>query len=193
MKYLEEKIKKNGQILPGDILKVDSFLNHQIEVEAVDEIGKEFARLFSDIKPNKILTIEASGIAMAYSTAKHMSNQLIVFAKKNRAANMSGNVYEAKERSYTRGVEYTIQVSKEYLNENDKVLIIDDFLANGEAMNALIEICKQAKAEVLAVGAVIGKMYQPGYERIKKLCPRVEVLAKVKSMDDNGGIEFCVD
>ena len=190
MKLLEDKIIKDGQILPGDILKVDSFLNHQIEVEIMDEIGKEFARLFKDIHPNKILTLEASGIAMAYSTSLYMDRQEIVFAKKNRAANMSGIVYEAKERSYTRGKEYSVQVSKEYLNENDKVLIIDDFLANGEAMNALIDICKQAGAEVLGCGAVICKMYQPGYERIKKMCPRLEVLAKVKALHDDGTIEF---
>lgn len=190
MKLLEEKIIKNGKMLPGDILKVDSFLNHQIDIELMDEIGKEFARLFSDKKPDKILTIESSGIAIAQATSMHMNKAPIIYAKKTSASNMSSEKYNAEEKSYTRGLIYNIEVSKEYLKENQNILIIDDFLANGEALNALLDICKQAKVNVLGCGIVICKMYQPGYQRIKKMCDRLEVLAKVKSMDDDGRIEF---
>lgn len=190
MKYLEEIIKEKGKILPGDILKVDSFLNHQISVEVMNEIGKEFATIFSDKKPNKILTIETSGLAIAQATAVHMNINNVVYAKKDGHSNMSSQTYECKERSYTKGTDYIVKVSKEYLNENDKVIIVDDFLANGEAMNALLNICEQAKAEVLGIGIVIAKMYQSGYERISKMNDNLHILAKVKSMTDDGKIEF---
>ena len=190
MKLLQEKILKDGKVLPNDILKIDSFINHQIEYDIMDEIGKEFARLFSDVKPDKILTIEASGNVIAYSTSLHMDKQPVVFAKKSEAANMDNDAYVTKERSYTRMMDYTVKVAKEYLNKGDKILIIDDFLANGEALNALLDICKQAEAEVLGCGIVVAKMYQVGYERIKKICPRIEILAKVKSMNDKGEICF---
>lgn len=190
MKYLEEIIKEKGKILPGDILKVDSFLNHQISVEVMNEIGKEFAKIFSDKKPNKILTIETSGLAIAQATAVHMNVNNVVYAKKDGHSNMSSQTYECKERSYTKGTDYIVKVSKEYLNENDKVIIVDDFLANGEALNALLNICEQAKAEVLGIGIVIAKMYQPGYERIIKMNNNLHILAKVKSMTDDGKIEF---
>ena len=190
MKKLEEVIKKQGKVLAGDILKVDSFLNHQVDVEIMDEIGKEFSTIFKDINPNKILTIETSGVAIAQATSLNMAKQKVVYAKKGFHLNMSDSVFGAKERSYTKNQDYMVQVSKEYLSENDKVLIIDDFLANGEALNSLLEICKQAKAEVLGIGIVIAKMYQPGYERIIKMCPNLHVLAKVKSLSDDGVIEF---
>lgn len=190
MKYLEEIIKEKGKILPGDILKVDSFLNHQINVEVMNEIGKEFATIFSDKKPNKILTIETSGLAIAQATAVHMNINNVVYAKKDGHSNMSSQTYECKERSYTKGTDYIVKVSKEYLNENDKVIIVDDFLANGEAMNALLNICEQAKAEVLGIGIVIAKMYQSGYERIITMNDNLHILAKVKAMTDDGRIEF---
>ena len=190
MKYLEEIIRKEGKILPGDILKVDSFLNHQVNVEVMDEMGKEFARLFEDTNPDKILTIETSGVAIAQAVSLNMNRQPIIYAKKGVHLNMSNDVYQCKEKSYTKNVDYMIQVSKEYLHEGDRILLIDDFLANGEAMNSLLEICAQAKVEVVGIGIVIAKMYQPGYERIKKMYDRVEILAKVKSMNDNGEIEF---
>lgn len=190
MKYLEELIIEKGKILPGDILKVDSFLNHQIDVEVMDKIGAEFSRLFMDKKPTKILTIETSGLAIAQATSLNMNKQPVVYAKKAGHSNMSNDCYSCKETSYTKGTEYDVRVSKEYLHEGDKVLLIDDFLANGEAMNALINICKQANAQVIGIGIVIGKMYQPGFERISKLCDNIHVLAKVKSMTDDGQIEF---
>ena len=190
MKYLENIIKEQGKILPGNILKVDCFLNHQVNVNVIDEIGKEFARLFSDTKPDKILTIETSGVPISYATSMNMDKQNVVYAKKGTHLNQSKNVYQCKEKSYTKDLEYVIQVSKEYLKPKEKILIIDDFLANGEALNSLISICKQADAEIVGIGIVIAKMYQPGYERIKKMFNRIEVLAKVKSMSDDGKIEF---
>ena len=190
MKLLEERIRKDGKILPGDILKIDCFLNHQIDTKLMEEIGKEFYRLFKDRNPNKILTIESSGIAIATEASRFFGYIPVVFAKKTVAANMAKNTYEAKEHSYTRNIEYTVQVAKEYLNESDRVLILDDFLANGEAMNSLINICRQAGAEIVGCGSVVCKTYQPGEQRIKDLGYDVEVLARVSHMSDDGQIEF---
>jgi len=190
MKLLEERIRKDGKILPGDILKIDSFLNHQIDVKLMEEIGKEFHRIFSSTGTNKILTIESSGIAIASLTSKYFDYIPVVFAKKTVAANMSKNTYQAKEHSYTRNIEYTVQVAKDYLSGQDKVLILDDFLANGEAMNSLISICKQAGAQIVGCGSVVCKTYQPGEKRIRDLGYKVEVLARVKSMNEDGTIEF---
>ena len=190
MKYLEDVIRNNGKVLPGDILKVDNFLNHQINIGIMNEIGKEFANIFKDTNPDKILTIETSGVAIAYATSLHLNNQPVVYAKKDAHFNMSSNCYECKEKSYTKGTDYNVKVSKEYLNKGEKVLIIDDFLANGEALNALLTICKQAEVEVLGIGIVIAKMYQPGFERILKMHDNLHILAKVKSMSNDGSIEF---
>ena len=190
MKLLEDRIRRDGKILPGDILKVDSFLNHQIDVKLIDELGEEFHRLFADTNPNKIVTIEASGIAIAAATSRHFDSVPILFAKKTAASNMDGNTYQAKERSYTRNVEYTINIAKEYLGPQDRVLLIDEFLANGEAMIALINICEQAGAKIEGIGAVICKTYQPGIKRLADLGYDVKILAKVKAMGDDGSIEF---
>ena len=137
MKLLEEKILKDGLILEGDILKVDNFLNHQMDTVLLDEMGRELKELFKDKKINKILTIESSGIGIAVMASKYFDNCPVVFAKKGKSANVGGDVYACLEKSYTRNVEYNVQVSKKYLSGNDHVLIIDDFLANGEALNAL--------------------------------------------------------
>ena len=190
MKLLEDRIRKDGKILPGDILKIDCFLNHQIDTKLLDQIGEEFYELFKDTHPNKILTIESSGIAIAQAASRFFDYIPVVFAKKTVAANMAANTYEAKEHSYTRNIEYTVQVAKEYLGENDNVLILDDFLANGEAMNALISICRQANAKIVGCGAVVCKTYQPGEQRIRDLGYQVEVLARVRHMTDEGEIEF---
>lgn len=191
MKYLHDVIKKEGKVLPGDILKVDSFLNHQIDVTVINEIGKEFARIFAGSNPDKILTIETSGVAVAQATAINMRCHKIVYGKKDSHLNMDNNCYSCKEKSYTKGTDYEIKVSKEYLKKGDRILIVDDFLANGEALNSLLQICKQAGAVVVGAGIVVAKMYQPGYERIKKDYKMdVQVLAKVKSMSDDGQIEF---
>ncbi len=190
VRLLEERIRKDGKILPGDILKIDSFLNHQIDVKLLDSIGEEFHEQFKNCGANKILTIESSGIAIATSASRYFSFIPVVFAKKTVAANMAKGAYEAKEHSYTRNIEYTVQVSREYLGENDKVLILDDFLANGEAMHALIDICDQAGAKVVGCGSVVCKTYQPGEKRIKDMGYDVKVLARVSSMSDDGSIEF---
>lgn len=190
MKLLEDRIRQDGKILPGDILKIDNFLNHQIDVKLMDQIGEEFYRLFKDKGPDKILTIESSGIAIAAAASRCFGYIPVVFAKKTVAANMSKGTYEAKEHSYTRNIEYTVQVSKDYLSSGDRVLILDDFLANGEAMNALISICRQAGAAIVGCGSVVCKTYQPGEQRIKDLGYDVEVLARVRSMSEDGQIEF---
>ncbi len=190
MKLLEERIRKDGKVFPGDILKVDSFLNHQVDIKLMDEIGKEFYRLFKDCDPTKILTIEASGIAIGQAASRYFGFIPVVYAKKGDAANLDSNLYSAKERSYTRGVDYTVNVAKQYLGPEDRILILDDFLANGEAMAALINICDQAGAKVLGCGSVICKTYQPGEKRIKDMGYKVEVLARVKAMHDDGQIEF---
>ena len=190
MKLLEERIARDGRVLPGDILKIDSFLNHQIDVRLMDEIGAEFYCLFKDARPDKILTIEASGIAIAAATSRCFGYIPVVFAKKTAASNMSKDAYQASEHSYTRNIDYTIQVARDYLKEGERVLILDDFLANGEAMCAMIKLCKEAGAEVAGCGSVVCKTYQPGEQRIKDLGYKVEVLARVKSMTDDGQIEF---
>lgn len=185
MKELHEIIRKQGRVLPGDILKIDSFLNHQIDVKVMDLLGQEFYRLFKDGNPTKILTIESSGIAIAMGASKYFGNIPVVFAKKTAAANMSSQTYMSHEHSYTRDIDYTVQVAKEFLSENDRVLILDDFLANGEAMNSLIDICRQSECEIVGCGAVVCKIYQPGEDRIKKLGYHVESLARVKSLENN--------
>ena len=178
MRKLIEKIKTDGRILPGDILKIDNFLNHQIDVKLLDEIGEEFYHLFRDKEVNKILTIESSGIAIASSTSRCFGYVPVVYAKKTLAANMAKDTYECKEHSYTRDVEYTVQVAKEFLNADDKVLILDDFLANGEAMKAMISICNQAKAKIAGCGAVVCKTYQPGMKYIMDLGYDLKILLR---------------
>ena len=189
MKLLEDRIIKDGLILDGDVLKIDSFLNHQLDVVLLDEMAKEFKNIFKDEDINKILTIESSGIAIAVMAARYFDNCDVVFAKKGKSANIGGDVYTCIEKSYTRDVSYCVEVSKKYLNENDRVLILDDFLANGEALNALISICNMAKARVCGCGVVVTKAYQKGEERIKKMGVRLESLVRIKSMK-NGVVEF---
>ena len=184
MKMLEERILTDGIILEGDILKIDNFLNHQMDPLLLDEMGKEFKRLFSDVKINKILTIESSGIGIAVMAARYFDNCPVVFAKKGKSANIGGEVYSCDEKSFTRNVVYNVQVSKKYLNENDHVLIIDDFLARGEALNALTSICAQAHATVEGCGIAVTKAYQPGEKMLKDRGYRVESLARIVEMKD---------
>lgn len=190
MELLKDRIVKEGKILNGNILKVDSFLNHQLDTALINEIGAEFKRLFNNCEVTKILTIEASGIAMGFATSQFFNCCPVVFAKKGKAGNIGDSVYHAKEHSYTRNEDIEIYVSKDYLNKDDKVLIIDDFLANGEALNALVGVCRQAGCEVVGCGIVIEKAYQKGGERIRKQGVRVESLARIASMSADG-IEFC--
>lgn len=185
MEILKEKILQEGQVKTASILKVDSFLNHQIDINLMNEIGSEFKRRFQREVINKILTIEASGIAVASITAQYFSNAKVVFAKKSEALNMGSEVYESTVHSYTKNKTYSAIVSKSYLNSGDKVLIIDDFLANGCAASALIDIVRQAGAEVVGVGIVIEKGFQQGRKEIERQGVRVEALATIGNMKEN--------
>ncbi len=189
MKLLEEKILKDGRILPGGVLKVDSFLNHQIDTELVSACGEEWYRIFKDAGITKIMTIESSGIGIACLVAQHFKVP-VLFAKKSRAINISNEFYTARVVSYTHGHEYDVIASKKFLSKDDRVLIVDDFLANGSAMKALISLCKQSGAEIVGCGAAVEKVYQGGGNEIRAMGYRVESLARISSMTDVS-IEFC--
>ncbi len=190
MQLLEEKIRREGKVYEGDVLKVDCFLNHQIDVKFLCEIGKEFRRLFDGCDITKILTIEASGIGIACIAAQYFDVP-VVFAKKTMSVNIAGDVYTAPVTSFTRKKNYDIIVSKQFLNPEDKVLIIDDFLAEGSALLGLTSLVKDAGAEIVGCGIVIEKAFQPGGAMIRDKGIRVESLARIASMDVEGGIEFC--
>lgn len=191
MKSLEQKIISEGQIFRGEVLKVDCFLNHQIDVAFLNEIGKEFHRLYRDEGINKIVTIEASGIGIACMTAQHFDPIVpVVFAKKSKSKNLGENFYHAQVQSYTRGTAYDVMISKSYLSEKDRILIVDDFLATGSALVALTELCEQAGATIVGFGAVIEKTYQNGGEYLRKKGYRVESLARILSMNEAEGIIF---
>ena len=184
MQSLKEKILKDGKVKPGNVLKVDSFLNHQMDIHILEEIGEEFKRRFEGSKINKILTIEASGIAIACMVAKAFDVPL-VFAKKNQTKNIAGEVYSSRVQSYTHGRIYDVIVSKEFLTANDRVLVIDDFLANGCALDGLIDIVNQSGAKLEGIGIVIEKYFQGGGNRIREKGIRVESLAMIESMTDD--------
>lgn len=190
MNFLEEKILKDGVVKPGNVLKVDSFLNHQIDVAVLDEIGREFYRRFADRPITKVLTIETSGIPIACAVAREFGVP-VVFAKKSRSINIDGEMYVAEVDSYTHKTTNLVIVSKKFLNENDHVLIVDDFLANGCALQGLISIAESAEATVEGLGIVIEKGFQEGGYRIRNLGYRLESLAVIESMDPvTGGIAF---
>lgn len=182
LKLLEERILSEGKVVDSDILKVDMFLNHQIDVDLLCEIGKEFYRLFASEGINKILTIEASGIGIACIAAQYFSVP-VVFAKKGANRNVGDNIYKAEVFSYTKNILTVIGVSKDYINENDNILIIDDFMANGKAVHGLINIINQAGAKLAGVGIVIEKGFQPGGDSLRNLGIRVESLAVIKSIN----------
>lgn len=184
MKALEEKILSEGKIYPGNVLKVGSFLNHQIDVDFLMEIGQEIARLFEKEKPTKILTIEASGIAVAVAAASALHIPM-VFAKKHKTLNIAGDVYASMVYSYTHQVEYPIVVSKEFLSEQDRVLIVDDFLAHGKAIEGLADLVGQAQAQVVGAAAVIEKGFQHGGDRLRADGMHVESLAIIDEMTEN--------
>ena len=193
MKLLEDRIRKDGKIYAGDVLKVDSFVNHKIDVKFISEIGKEFYRLYGDCGINKILTIEASGIGIACLVAMHFDVP-VVFAKKSKTSNISADVYSSKVESYTHNKVYDVIVSKEFLQPGDRVLIIDDFLAKGSALKALISLAKDAGAEIAGAGIIIEKAYQGGGDYIRnEMGVRVESLARVASMSVEDGVVFCED
>ena len=190
MELLKERIRKDGIVKDGNVLKVDSFLNHQIDVKLLEEIGKEFKRRFADCDINKILTIEASGIGIAVEVARAFGVP-VVFAKKSKTKNIAGEVWTSKVMSYTHGREFDIIVSKDFLGKNDKVLIVDDFLANGAALEGLISLVKDAGAELCGCGIVIEKGFQPGGDSLRNKGVRLESLAIVDAMDpETGAITF---
>ena len=186
MQLLKDHILKDGIVKPGNILKVDSFLNHQMDITLINEIGKEFKRRFSDCPITKILTIEASGIGIA-CVAAEVFDVPVVFAKKTQTKNIAGDVYTTKVESFTHGRVYDIIVSKEFLGKGDKVLLIDDFLANGKALEGLAELVTKSGAELVGAGVVIEKGFQVGGDIIRSKGIHLESLAIVESMDEKTG------
>ncbi len=189
VKLLEERIRKDGVVRNGTILKVDSFLNHQLDVKLLDELGKEFYRLFKDQGVTKVLTIESSGIAIAVAVAREF-NVPAVFAKKNRTKNIEGEVYSAAVESFTSGITYTVIISKKFLNRGDRVLIIDDFLAQGQALKGLVGMVEDAGAMVIGCGIAIEKGFQSGGKNLRDQGYRVESLAIIDAMNPQGEIIF---
>lgn len=186
MQLLKDRIRKDGKIKEGNVLKVDSFLNHQMDVKLFQEIGKEFKRRFADEEITKILTIEASGIGIA-CVAAEVFDVPVVFAKKTQTKNIAGDVYTTKVESFTHGRVYDIIVSKEFLGKGDKVLLIDDFLANGKALEGLAELVTKSGAELVGAGVVIEKGFQVGGDIIRSKGIHLESLAIVESMDEKTG------
>ena len=182
MKLLEERIKKDGIVKPGNVLKVDNFLNHQMDIALFNEMGKEFKRLFADCNINKILTIEASGIGIACIVAQYFDVPVVI-AKKAQSINIDGDVYSTKIQSFTHQRVYDVIVSKKYLNPEDHILIIDDFLANGCALEGLIDLVQSAGATVEGIGIAIEKGFQQGGKLIRDRGIRLESLAIVDSME----------
>jgi len=190
MKLLEEKILQDGKVINGDVLKVDSFLNHQMDPQLFEEMAKEWQRLFEGCGINKILTIEASGIGIA-SIAGLVMNCPVVFAKKSKTSNTPEDSFSATVKSFTRGTVNDIYVSKKYLCPDDVILIIDDFMATGEASKGMVQIVKMAGARLAGIGIAIEKAFQPGGDELRAAGIRVESLARIREMSSENGIEFC--
>ena len=192
MKFLEEKIKCYGQIKPGGVVKVDNFLNHQMDMEVISEIGKEFFRIFGHKKVDRILTVEASGIGIACITATYFGNIPVVFAKKSQSKNIvdESGLYTANVRSFTKGTDNIIRVDRRYINPGDQVLLIDDFLANGEALLGLISIVEQAGANVCGAGICIEKAFQPGGKIIRNMGIDLHSLAIIDEGINAGEFHF---
>ena len=190
MELLEERIRRDGVVKSEGVLKVDGFLNHQMDINLFNEMGKELKRLFADAPINKILTIEASGIGIAAVVAQHF-NVPVVFAKKGQSINLDGDVYSTKIQSFTHQRIYDVIVSKKFLNADDHVLLIDDFLANGCALNGLIDLVEDAGATVEGIGIAVEKGFQPGGDDLRRRGYHLESLAIVQSMNpETGEIEF---
>lgn len=183
MKQLEEMILKEGKVLPGDILKVGGFLNQNIDTDLLTQMGEEIARLYDGCGVNKILTIEASGIAIAAAAGMAMGVP-VLFAKKHRTSNVDGSVYTTVVHSFTHDEDYNVVVSRDYLTSSDRVLLIDDFLANGQALNGLIDLCKQAGAELVGVAIAIEKCFTGAGDAFRAKGVRLESLAMIESMTD---------
>ena len=189
MKFLEDRIRREGQMRPGNILKVDCFLNHQLDVTLLDEIGRAFYEKYKDRGITRILTIEASGIAIACMTARYF-NVPVVFAKKAKSKNLDGDVYTSVVHSFTYGRDYDITLAKKFLGPQDTVLLVDDFLAVGKAMNGMLDICRQAGAHVAGIGIAIEKGFQSGGAALRQAGYDLTSLAIVDSMGDDGSIVF---
>ncbi len=187
MKLLEERIVADGEVKADGVLKVGSFLNHQLDTALLDEMGAEWARLFAGKPINKILTIEASGIGIACIAARHFNNAPVVFAKKAKSINLTGDQYTTKVQSFTHGKVFDVIVEKRLLTPHDHVLIIDDFMAMGAAMNGLLELCEQANVTVEGIGIAIEKGFQPGGKQLRERGYQVESLAIIESMDSETG------
>lgn len=190
LQLLEDRILKDGVVKPGGILKVDSFLNHQIDTRLSYEMAGTFYSLFAGANINKILTIEASGIGLACLTG-YVFGCPVLFAKKSRSANLSDDVYAAEIPSFTHGNINTVMVSREYLHDTDRVLIVDDFLATGNALLGLMELVSLAGGTVVGCGVAVEKAFQGGGDKLRAMGVRVEALARIRSMSDDGRIEFC--
>jgi len=183
MQLLKDRILKDGRVLEGNILKVDNFLNHQIDVQLFNEMGKELKKRYEGTEITKILTVEVSGIAIAAIVAQHF-NVPVVFAKKYAGRNMDADSFETDVYSYTKDATYKVRVSKKYINENDSVLLIDDFLANGNALLGLVDIASQAGAKIAGAGIAIEKAFQKGRKLVEEKGVRVESLAIIEKMED---------
>ena len=190
LQLLDDRVLKDGVVREGSVLKVDSFLNHQLDIPLFVEMGREFARIFDGCEINKVLTIEASGIAIACFAAQQIGCP-VVFAKKSRTKNIAGDLWHSKVESYTHGKIYDVVVSRDFLGPNDRVLIIDDFLANGAALTGLINMVQQSGATLVGAGIAIEKAFQPGGDLLRSRGVRIESLVRIKSMSPETGIEFC--
>lgn len=191
MKLLEDKIREVGRVLPGDVLKVDTFLNHQVDPKLMAEMGKEFAKLFANDNITRIVTVESSGIAPAVMAGLYMDVP-VVFARKHKSLTLTDDVYTSEVFSYTKQTSNQISIDKRFIKENDKLLIIDDFLANGQAVQGLLDIANQANVDVNGIGIVIEKTYQKGHDLIAETGIHLESLAEIKSLDD-GKVTFVND
>ncbi len=185
MQLLKDKILKEGNVLPGNILKVDGFLNQQLDITLIQEIGKEFAKRFENEKITKILTVESSGIGIACIAAQYMNNVPVVFGKKHKTSKVGDEFYATKIFSFTHNREYEVTIAKKFINEDDKILIIDDFLANGEAVHGLMDIISQAGATLVGIGIAVEKGFQGGGDALREKGIKLESLAIVDSMADN--------
>ena len=184
MEMLKQMIKERGELRPGGVVVVSGFLNHRMNTELIDDIGREFYRIFADEKPTLILTVEASGIGIACLTARYFGVD-VLFAKKSQSKNLAGDTYSSLVRSFTRGTVFDVRVDKNYISANDRVLLIDDFLADGEALKGLIDITNQSGATVVGAGICIEKAFQPGGDRIRKMNINLHSLVRI-GLDANG-------
>lgn len=191
MELLKQMIKEQGELRPGGVVIVSNFLNHRMNTELIDKIGKEFYRIFAEQKPTLILTVEASGIGIACIAARYFGVD-VVFAKKSQSKNLSGDTYSSLVRSFTRGSVFEVRVNKDCIKKGDRVLLIDDFLADGEALKGLIDISTQAGATVVGAGICIEKAFQPGGDRIRAMNVNLHSLARI-GLDDNGNMTVLDD